>query len=84
MPAAVMCLIKAVKAVITPEPSPTTSAAVRNAKARRRRVQAKVGEVLTSEESLYRLHQEMKDKENKNSKIKKQPQIKKKDLKVKH
>jgi hypothetical protein len=43
---------------LLPEPSQSVSNAISNAKKRRKRVQGKAGEVLTEEESLWRLEEE--------------------------
>lgn len=48
----------AVLSVVSPRPSAETQAALDNKKARRQRVQAKAGEVLTGENALQRLEEE--------------------------
>ena len=51
-------LISEITKVISPEPSPEVQAAQKNKRQRRRRVQAKTGEVLTEESCMARLQEE--------------------------
>lgn len=58
-------LRRAISSVISPNPSPDTIATQKNNKQRRRRVQAKVGEILTSSDSMTRLQGEEEARKNK-------------------
>ena len=59
---------KAVIEAVTPSPSEQTKAAMLNSKKKRKRVQARVGEVLTSDDVVERLRKEHVEREEKRSK----------------
>ena len=59
----------AVMSVVSPTPSAETQAALDNKKVRRKRVQAKAGEVLTAENALKRLEEEERMRDSKKKRI---------------